>query len=97
MSTLTIILIIAFVLLAQFAPVYLMRIGVTENDEGEEIPTFYFTRTFLIHAFLIFIHHGFHEARIIPSRVFYEAYTFVEDELDTTSKNWSSLPGRVDC
>lgn len=86
MSTLTIILIIAFVLLAQFAPVYLLRIGLTENDDGEEIPTFYFTRTFLFHAFLIIAYHGSHQARIIPSRVFYEAYEFA-DELETTSKN----------
>lgn len=86
MSTLAIVLIIAFVLLAQLAPVYLMRIGVTEDDEGKEVPTLYFIRTFLIHAFLIFIHQRFHGVRIIPSRVFYEGYAFV-DELDTTSKN----------
>lgn len=87
MTTLTTILIIAFIVLLQFAPVYVLRIGVTYNEEDEEIPTFYFTRTVLLHAALILIRCGSHRARIIPSHVFYEAYNFVEDELETASKD----------
>lgn len=86
MSILTIILLIVFIILLQFAPVYLVRVGVQTTDEEEVIQGFYFTRAPLILAVLMVIHYGRENIKIVSGRAFYEAYQFLE-EMETTSKN----------
>ena len=86
MSILTIILLIVFVILLQFAPIYLVWVGVHTTDEEEVIQGFYFTRAPLILAVLMVIHYGRENIKIVSGRTFYEAYEFL-DELETTSKD----------
>lgn len=86
MSLLTIILLIAFIILVQFTPTYLVRVGIQETEEQEVIQGFYFTRAPLCIALLMLFYYGRDNVKFVSGRTFYEAYEFL-DELETTSKD----------
>ena len=79
MSTLTIVLIVAFVILLQLAPVYVIFLGAEQDEEGTVIPRFNFLRTYLIGAVLLICVYGFNRVKIISGRMFEEAMSFCEE------------------
>ena len=86
MSLITIILLVVFVLLIPFTPVYAMRFVIEPEEDEDTLVGVCFIRASLLLITLMKMYYGRDVVRIISGRMYYEAYDMLNEE-ETTSEN----------